>query len=135
MQYLSDIVEQKQTELFKKYKVFFAFNDQQFLEGIKEHDIPKSDKLASLGAGMYMPSKDVNAFIKEHAALIKDGIKEDQARYTREQILERELANYEIGYSYNGYNDSNFRDAIKDYNFTEEEIKTAYKKHMQEHEY
>ena len=35
MKYLSEIMEEKQTELFNKYNVFFAFNNEQFKEGLK----------------------------------------------------------------------------------------------------
>jgi hypothetical protein len=34
MKYLSEIMENRQTELFNKKQVFFAFNKEQFEEGI-----------------------------------------------------------------------------------------------------
>lgn len=135
--YLSDYVETEQSALLKKYGVFFAFSNEQFEEGVEKnkHLKPEGTKWASLGAGMYMPSVNVDQFMKEHGECMQRGIEKDLAENGREGVLERELGNYEIGLAWDGFNDPNFRNGISGYDFTEEEIKAAYAKHMATHEY
>lgn len=137
MKYLSDYIQEEQTQLLKEFGVFFAFNDKQFEEGVAEngHLKPEGTKWASMGAGMYMPSVNVDKFILRHDELHKAGVERDLAENGREGVLQRELGNYEIGLSYDGHKDPNFRSGIDGYGFTEEEIEKAYKKHMREVEY
>ena len=63
MKYLSEIMEEKQSQLFAKYKVFFAFSDKQFKEGMKKHNLTKQDKIINIGEFMFCPSNNVKAFI------------------------------------------------------------------------
>lgn len=137
MKYLQDYIEEEQSKLLEDFGVFFAFNDEQFKEGAEQnkHLKPEGTKWASLGAGMYMPSVLVDAFNDAHKLCVEKGVQKDLAENGREAILERELGNYEIGLAWDGYNDPNFRSAIKDYGFTEEEIKQAYSNHMANAEY
>lgn len=137
MKYLQDYVEEEQTKLFNELGVFFAFNDEQFKEGAEKNKDkkPEDTKWASCGMGMFMPSVNVAEFLGRSEEIAKSGIEQDLKDNGREGVLERELGNYEIGLSYDGYNDPNFRDGIAGYDFTEEEIKAAFNKHMQEHEY
>lgn len=137
MKYLSDYTKEAQTELFERLGVFFAFDDKQFEEGKEKygHLKPEGTKWSSLGMGMYMPSVNVDQFVKEHDEVIKSAIAKDLEENGRSGVLQRELGNYEIGLSWDGVNDLNFRDGIKGYDFTEEEIKTEYNKHMEENEY
>ena len=137
MPYLSDYIEQEQTKLMEELGVFFAFSEEQFKDGVakNKHLLPEGTKWAAMGAGMYMPSSNVDAFMRRHDQLVKKGIARDLAENGREGVLDRELANYEIGYSWDGHHDPNFRDGIKGYGFTEEEIQQAYKTHMANNEY
>lgn len=137
MKYLSDYIKEEQTSLFDELGVFFAFSNEQFDEGAAKHaeKRPEGTKWAHLGAGMYMPSVNVDEFVKRHEQTVKSGIERDLKENGREGVLSRELGNYEIGYAYGGHKDINFRDAIEDYGFTEQEIVTAYNKHMEENEY
>lgn len=137
MKYLSDYIEKEQTKLLDELGVFFAFSDEQFKEGVAKygHLKPEGTKWSSFGAGMYMPSVNVDEFEKRHNELSKAGREQDLAENGRSGVLQRELGNYEIGLSFDGINDPNFRDGIDGYGFTEEEIKAEYKKHMQEVEY
>ena len=137
MKYLSDYIKEEQTKLLEELGVFFAFSNEQFEEGVKKygHLKPEGTKWASFGAGMYMPKVNAETFIKRHKEIVDKGTNQDLEDNGRSGILQRELGNYEIGLSYDGINDPNFRDGIASYDFTEEEIKAAYKKHMQEVEY
>lgn len=137
MKYLQDYIEKEQTELFNELGVFFAFSKDQFDEGARKNrdKKPEGTKWANCGAGMFMPTVNVDEFIERHDALHKKAIEKDLAENGREGVLERELANYEIGYCYDGPNDRNFRDGIKGYGFTEDEISQAYKKHIENNEY
>ena len=76
---------------------------------------------------------DINMMIEDFA--IEFDYKWQAGFNGRSGVLQRELMNYEIGLSWEGINDLNFRDGIKGYDFTEEEIKYEYNKHMEENEY
>lgn len=66
MKYLTEYMEAKQDKLFKKYSVFFAFNTDQFEEGMEKHSISSKTKMTSLGSGMYCPKVEAKEFVKEH---------------------------------------------------------------------
>lgn len=137
MKYLQDYTEEAQTKLFEELGVFFAFDDKQFQEGKEKygHLKPEGTKWASLGMGVFMPSVHVDDFIKRHNEVVKEAIKLDLAENGREGVLQRELGNYEIGLCFEGKDDLSFRDAIKDYGFTEVEINVQYQLHMEQNEY
>lgn len=137
MKYLSDYVQDAQSALFEETGTFFAFGRDQFEEGVEKNKDkkPEGTKWASLGAGMYCPSVNVDKLVKGLEDIEKKGVEQDLAENGRDGVLQRELGNYEIGLAWEGMYDENFRDAIKPYGFTEEEIKTNYKKHMAETEY
>lgn len=129
MKYLQDYIQDKQTALFDELGVFFAFSKEQFEEGVEKHGDkkPEGTKWASMGMGMYLPSVNVDEFIKRHKKIAAEGIKQDLAENGRSGVLQRELANYEVDYT-GDIHDPNFRDGISGYDFTEEEILTEYKK-------
>lgn len=137
MKYLSDYIQEEQTKLFDELGVFFAFSKEQFEEGVAKcgHLKPEGTKWADMGAGMFLPTVNVEEFNKRHIAVCQAGVEKDLAENGRSKVLQRELGNYEIGLSWEGHHDENFRAAISDYGFTEEEIVAGYKKHMQEVEY
>jgi len=137
MKYLSDYTEKAQTALFERLGVFFAFDDKQYEEGKAKygHLKPEGTKWTSIGMGMYLPSVNVDEFSDSFKLITEAAIKQDLAENGRSGVLQRELGNYEIGLCGYGCHDLNFRDAIRDYGFTEEEIKAEYNKHMEEHEY
>lgn len=135
--YLSDYIMNNQTKLFDRLGVFFAFDSEQFNEGAAKHadKRPEGTGWASLGQGMYMPSVNVDEFDKAHAEIVATGIAQDLEENGREGVLERELGNYEIGYAWDDVHDANFREGIKGYGFSEDEIMAAYRRHMNENEY
>lgn len=138
MKYLSNYTEKAQSQLFEELGVFFAFNEEQLKEGLDKnrHILKDGEKFVHCGSmGMIMPRSSIEPFETRHASLIKEAQALDLAENGREGILERELGNYEIGYAYDGIDDPNFRDGISGYGFSEDEIKTAYRKHMANTEY
>lgn len=137
MKYLSDYVQEEQTKLFEELGAFFAFGIEQFEEGKKKygHLKPEGTKWADLGAGMIVPSVNADKLIAGLEDIHKRGIEKDLAENGREGVLQRELGNYEIGLSWEGHRDQNFRSGIEGYGFTEEEIVTQYNKHIEENEY
>lgn len=57
MKYLQDYMEEKQTALFKECKAFFAFSQEQLIEGLDKFNIDKSLPsygVVSMGHGMYV---------------------------------------------------------------------------------
>jgi hypothetical protein len=101
-------LKQKKQEMFStafsELGVFFAFNSEQFPEGInnlKENGILlDGEKLTSMGSGGYFPSKNYNALMSENKKIekwykfqlkeIKDGKKD---------LILYELRNHECFYS------------------------------------
>jgi len=125
MKYLTDYIQEKQTTLFKKYQVFFAFSNEQFAKGKEENNIQAGTRITHCGMGLYLPSEHADAFIEEYEKLVDDGIAQDIADNGIENIIVRELSNHEAWYT--GNIESTY-DAIKDYGITKDDILAVYKK-------
>lgn len=113
-------------EIMRRNKAFFAFSESQLAEGMAENGITDRDSLVSLGAGLIAPRENAKALLDELDALIQEGNRLELERHTPREILLREMANYELQYSYDGLDDENFRGAIAGYEFSEDEIRAAY---------
>lgn len=92
------------TDLFNQTGVFFAFNNEQFLEGIedlkKKGLLLEGEKLAQLGAGGYLPSKNLKLFESETSKIekwYKFQIKE--LKEAKRDLILYELKNYECLYT------------------------------------
>ena len=116
-------MEQEQTKLFNKYNIFFAFNNEQFKEGIEKHNLTKKDKITDMKSGMFCPSKHVKDFINAHHDHYKNSIKKDM-KQGRRKVIFRELCNYESFYT-GCVNDC--LNALVDYPITKEEVLKVYK--------
>lgn len=101
MKYLQDYTQEAQSELFRELGVFFAFNRDQFDNGVAENRSkkPEGTNWANLGAGMFMPSSNVSEFERRHSEVVKEGIKRDLSENGHEAVILRELYNYECFYS------------------------------------
>ena len=124
MKYLSEIMENQQSELFKSKKVFFAFSNEQFKEALLEHKIAKDIKMVSMGAGMYCPKSNAKDVAESLHTIYKESIIEDM-KQGKEKVILRELYNHECFYT------GDITDCIEklsDYPITEEEIKNVYLK-------
>ena len=130
MKYLTDYITDKQTALFEEYGVFFAFSNKQLEEKAK----PNTEYVA-LGMGMVMPKQENKEVYKEYFEklnnITKEGIAQDIKENGKKQIIWRELANHEAGYTGSA---AQTIDALDGYGFTEEEIKEELK-HFLEEEY
>jgi hypothetical protein len=118
MLYLSDYTEQATTDLFSKAGAFFAFSDDQFDESKKD-----GVKYASLGGGLICPVESVGLLRDGLGSIREAGIAADLADNTKEQIIQRELANQECQLSMDY---SVVVEMLKDYGITEAEVKAGY---------
>ena len=124
MKYLSQIMENRQSELWDKKKVFFAFNKKQFEEGMEKHYLTSNDKIVNMGQGMFCPSENVEDVINEMDNIYKESIKEDMKR-GKDKVILRELSNHECFWT------GDITDCIEkleNYPITEEEILKVYRK-------
>ena len=118
MKYLSDYMQEKQTEVFNNYGAFFAFSEKQLNE--KKQD---GVKYSSLGSGLICPKGKGKELMDALETIYNDAIKQDIAENGKDKIIERELGNYECYYTYD------LEDAIaavKDYNFTADDVKAVF---------
>ena len=131
MEYLSDYMTPLQSKVFKKRKVFFAFSNDQFIEGMQEHNLTKGVKMISLGAGMYCPKSQYKEVQKELESIYKASIKKDIKENGKNNVIKRELSNYE---SYYTYDLTDCINALKDYkSISKEDIKNVFHKEKHLH--
>lgn len=90
MMYLSDYMQDAQTELFKSTGAFFAFSPKQFNEAREE-----GVKYTSCGAGMICPSDNVDRLMTDLEKIGVKGIAQDMKENGKKAIIHRELANHE----------------------------------------
>ena len=129
MKYLSQIMEYRQNKLFAKNKVFFAFSNDQFKEGIKTHKIKKSTKIVNMGQGMFCPSDNVKEVIDHLDLIYKESINEDMLQ-GKEKVILRELCNHECFYT---GDPTDCIEKLSDYPITTDEIYNIYRKNHSTH--
>lgn len=122
MKYLSEYVEEKQTQAFKRANAFFAFSPSQFEEGKAEQ--PKGIQFVSLGGGLIADKTKADQLVKDLTRINKEGIAEDIKDNGIDNIIERELSNHEAGYT--GEIDSTV-DALEEYPTTAEHIMKVFR--------
>ena len=99
----STLKSQNQTRydnIMKECRIFWAFNQEQLKEGIKKSKISKDNKMVSIGAGGYMPSKNLDKFFsatKEADLIHKKALKD--FKQERASAIDYELNNYECYYT------------------------------------
>ena len=125
MKTLSNYTEKAQTLLFKDKGVFFAFSDEQFNEQKKENV-----EYVSLGAGMICPKENAKDFLIKFNQISEQGIKLDMEENGKDKIIYRELCNYECFYVGDA---TDAIQALKRYNFSENEIMKVYRAKFQKH--
>ena len=124
MKYLSEIMEKRQSEVFKNKKCFFAFDNKQFKKGMKKNNLGKDIKIVSMGAGMYCPKINAKDVAESLHTIYKESIIEDM-KQGKQKVILRELYNHECFYT------GDITDCVEklsDYPITEEEIKNVYLK-------
>ena len=127
MKYLQEIMEEEQTKKFNKYKVFFAFSNSQFEEGLKKHNLTQDDKITNMKNGMFCPSVYVKDFINEHYEHYKNCIKKDMQQ-GKNKVIKRELSNHE---SFHTGCINDCLNALKDYPITKEEVIKVYRENLE----
>jgi len=89
--------EEKQTEIFAKNKIFWAFSNEQFAKN--KTPLNEGEKYVSIGAGGYLPKGNLDSFLSDMENLnkwFKDQVKENKLR---EKQISYELANHEAYYT------------------------------------
>ena len=125
MKYLSDYMNEAQTELFNNTGAFFAFGNTQFDEQKKN-----GVKYAHLGAGLICPVKNIEQIITGLKTIIENAIRQDVSEDGAEKIIEREYFNYESQIS---MSTEEAKSALTDYKklfpelFTDEIIKNTFR--------
>lgn len=93
----NEIKEKKQTDynrLFDTCGVFWAFSNEQFLEGKEKHPLQEGERYVSIGVGGYMPNHKVQT--------LKDGTKAIDATF-KAQIAEFKMREKHILYELNNH--------------------------------
>ncbi len=133
MKYLSDIMQDRQTQCFEDNKTFFAFNSQQLEEGKNKYQLDDSVKLVSMGTGMICPKANADKLHQELETIYKDAILEDIKLHTLDRIILRELENHECFYT---GDITDCVEKLKDYpNISEEKILKIYKKNFRKYDW
>lgn len=118
MKYLSNYVQQAQSDLLKELGVIFACSNKQFNEQANN-----DEKYEHCGAGAYCPVQNVKKFYEGLENIYKVGMQRDLEENGKDAIIERELSNYECYYS------CSYEDALPtllEYGFTVDDIKSIY---------
>jgi len=118
MKNLNNYTEEATTQLLKENGAFFAFSDRQFDEQQQE-----GVKYISIYGGLICPKDNADNVINGLKNITKRGIALDIAENGKEAIIKRELDNHEIYYTDDISPVVNY---LKDYGFTENEIKTIF---------
>lgn len=126
---LGELKEEKQKrfdKLMDESGMFFAFNDEQFIEN--KTPLKEGEKYVSIGAGGYMPKGNVDTWIKSTNELNKWYSKE--VKNFKKDAIKYELANHECYYT------GDIQPAIDALGkgFTEKQIYEVYKESIKEWE-
>ena len=113
------------TEVFNKYGTFFAFSDKQLEEQRKE-----GVTYVSVGSGMITPKETAREMLEALDKAIDKGIEKDKELNSKEQIILRELINYECFYT---GNITDARERLEAYGYTADEIRQVYNDNFKEY--
>ena len=119
-------MQDKLSAIFDELGVFFAFSDKQFKQGKKEKGIKDDEKIVSIHAGGYIPSKNAKAYIKKTNDLMV-WLEKEVKKLNPEKVIDYELSNYESYYSGDllpAY------EVLKGYGFTKDQVRAVYNKHQ-----
>ena len=111
---------ERQSALFNKYNVFFAFSQKQF-----DEKAVKGVKYCHINLGAICPKDNVDQFLKEFGELQEAFTTEILADNSKYDIINYELHNHECFYT-GSIEDA--LDALDEYNFTREDVQEVYNK-------
>ena len=110
--------------VIKKHNGFFAFNNEQFKEGINKKLVP----YVNIGAGGFVPKKNYSDFIKDCEAVKQDKIKKTKNAKSDYKIAFDLFMNYELQYS--ELEDEHIKTLEEDYNIKPENTIKYFKRFM-----
>ena len=120
----SELKSEKQVKynnLMNECNVFWAFNSEQFNEGLAKCELSEGEKIVSIGAGGYIAKKNVQSLIDGQKAIEK-WFKLATKTMKEEHIL-YELNNHECFYT------GNIQEAVNVLPYSVKMILYVYKKH------
>ena len=120
MKTLQDYKTEKQNKAFEKAGAFFAFSQKQFSQSEKD-----GEKYVSLGGGLICIDGREEELVNSLKEIHENAIKEDLEENGRDGVIERELLNHEIFYT---YDIEQTVEALEDYGITEDEVNNVWKK-------
>jgi hypothetical protein len=126
MKYLSNYIQEKQTKLFDEIGAFFAFSKEQFDEQKKEGVV-----YIGLRMGLLCPKGKVKKLFDGIDMISEQGRAEDLAENGRENVIKRELENYECYYV---CDPSEAIEALEPYGITKSEVVQVYRNNRQNYE-
>ena len=116
---LKQIKQDEQTKIIKNNGGFFAFNDEQFKEQKKQNTI-----YVNMGVGLICPKNNAKTLKKELDDLNKKAIKKQMETQSIKDIVFKNCFNYELQYSYNGFEE--LKEILQDYPIKETELSLYY---------
>jgi len=94
MKYLTDYMQEKQTEALNKAGAFFAFSEKQYneqrVDGVVYNSLP---------GGLLCPEGKAKELLASLDTIYHEAIKQDIAENGIDAIIKRELANHECYYT------------------------------------
>lgn len=128
MKYLSDYMQEAQTQLFKDAGAFFAFSKGQLEEGMKNIGFKEGDKLVDFGGGGFVLKRNFEILKQGLETIRANAIKQDLKENGVDAIISRECGNYEVQIS--GRLDD-VRASLEGYGISEEQIQAGYNQFYQ----
>ena len=123
---VKDITDKLLSKVFRDNDVFFAFNKEQIEEGKKEG----VKYIANKSLNMFYNIEKKDTIYLEMDKAIEEAQRIDKELHTKEQIILRELINYECFYI------CDFTDVVeplKDYGYTIQDIQPIFIKYLQKY--
>lgn len=119
---LNEYQENKMTELFNRFGIFFAFSTKQFEESKKQ-----GVEYVSLGMGMIVPKENVKPYMEQFQQLCKELENKYQEQVPLEDYISYQLSNHEAFYT---YDIEPTLEAVRQMypNCTEEEVQNVFSK-------
>lgn len=119
MKYLSHYMQDAQTKLYNETGAFFAFSEAQFNEAIKA-----GVTYCSVGWGLFCNAEHKQKLIDGLKVTAAEAIAQDLAENGKDNIIKRELHNYEAYYS---MSITDTVKALECYGITHNEVLAVYK--------
>jgi hypothetical protein len=122
---IQKITDDLLSEVFEKYGTFFAFSDKQFKEQRKD-----GVTYVSLQSGMITPKDTADAMLKELDKAIDTAQAKDKELNSKEEIILRELINYESFYT---CSTADATERLELYGYTADEVRQVYNDNFKEY--